>query len=134
MPIHTPGPWFLEPLDLIIYDGALPSSQAVAVAECRSNVGEQESNARLIAAAPDLLDALKDVNECLTNLYDDEPRIAGEFFGAALQERMEDAIAIAEHEPRRSLRTVVVEVSGGVAEVVQCSDDVEVQIIDRDSA
>ncbi|MFO0945636.1 MAG: hypothetical protein U1D30_06790 [Planctomycetota bacterium] len=53
---HTPGPWFLEPVDLIIYDGDHKGAEAVAFAEDRHNADEREANARLIAACPELLE------------------------------------------------------------------------------
>lgn len=56
---HTPGPWFLEPVDLIVYDGDRLAAEAVATIEYRSSVEEREANAWLIAAAPQMLDKLR---------------------------------------------------------------------------
>lgn len=64
---HTPGPWKISPLDgrtcgpsrLLVCDGTeVPQLQAVAIVTLRT--GETDANARLIAAAPELLRALKD--------------------------------------------------------------------------
>ena len=52
---HTPGPWIVD-TDHIIQDGGTSDENTIAI------VGDQEewkANARLIAAAPDLLEALK---------------------------------------------------------------------------
>lgn len=56
---HTPGPWRVvedrAPSSLEVYAGK------TAIAECwrRADVETEIANARLIAAAPELLDALK---------------------------------------------------------------------------
>ena len=53
---HTPGPWIVD-TDYIIQDGGTSDENTIAI------VGDQEewkANAHLIAAAPDLLEALKD--------------------------------------------------------------------------
>ncbi|PYQ25649.1 MAG: hypothetical protein DMF56_27020 [Acidobacteria bacterium] len=63
---HTPGPWQVSPLDgrtcgpsrLLVSSGTtLPQMQAVAIVTLRA--GETDANARLIAAAPDMLGTLK---------------------------------------------------------------------------
>lgn len=61
---HTPGPWAAEPADMFgdhnIVRG--DSDEALAVAAVVSNMrpaDQVEANARLIAAAPDLLEALR---------------------------------------------------------------------------
>lgn len=65
---HTPGPWHVSALDgrtcgpsrLLVCDGAeVPQLHAVAIVTLRT--GETDANARLIAAAPDLLQALHEV-------------------------------------------------------------------------
>ena len=63
---HTPGPWELNDFDGI---PIAKVSLYVITAPCTPNVGsglsrdENAANARLIAAAPDLLAALKAVSE-----------------------------------------------------------------------
>jgi hypothetical protein len=76
---HTPGPWFIQlpPLrsytDLHIYakytekeEAKFPGSSGKFVATVRKyDVHTQEANARLIAAAPDLLEACQKAYEYL---------------------------------------------------------------------
>jgi citrate lyase beta subunit len=68
MSTHTPGPWKVSALDartigpsrlLVCADsgGEVPQLQGVAIVTLRT--GETEANARVIAAAPELLAALK---------------------------------------------------------------------------
>lgn len=63
---HTPGPWYSE----MNVDGEIntwafddPGSPRIGVAKAYKNKNA-EANARLIAAAPDLLAALERVLEC----------------------------------------------------------------------
>ncbi len=72
---HTPGPWhvdpkaaeesFFEDVSILRHDGL-----AVAVAVHNGDIipPEPEANARLIAAAPDLLEALKPFAECCDSI------------------------------------------------------------------
>jgi len=65
---HTPGPWkFGEYKNIYAYDqGPLGRSRVVALAPAVELAGgrdEQRANARLIAAAPDLLEALTEYFE-----------------------------------------------------------------------
>lgn len=59
-PTHTPGPWTLEvnPPELLLQQFRIHAGRN-AVAKVRVSTKNSESNARLIAAAPELLDALK---------------------------------------------------------------------------
>src|SRR4051794_13527039 len=53
---HTPGPWYMAGVPAVL------SRDGVGIADCRTvdtTPQEQEANARLIAAAPDLLAACK---------------------------------------------------------------------------
>ena len=54
-PSHTPGPWKIMPLGTVIY---APSKVGPNVTIC---TGTTPANARLIAAAPELLEALKEL-------------------------------------------------------------------------
>ena len=56
---HTPGPWMV--LGKGVYTDYLPSHQIVYQFHQSATDEEAEANARLIAAAPDLLEAAKDV-------------------------------------------------------------------------
>lgn len=59
---YTPAPWTVRTRASIDYEGNIEIAEA-----CE---GEHEANARLIAAAPELLDALKDVLERFKNERD----------------------------------------------------------------
>jgi hypothetical protein len=60
---HTPGPWRLNSDALLVGNDALKMSIAIAYDSSTAADGvsreEMKANARLIAAAPDLLEALK---------------------------------------------------------------------------
>lgn len=63
---HTPGPWVVRSIDgslgtIETADGTLQVAQAQELSATDRNAGslERVDNARLIAAAPDLLEALK---------------------------------------------------------------------------
>jgi hypothetical protein len=74
---HTPGPW--ESTDIVLDSRSFdePSSQVVLVRARRGDIAyaahhltngdptEQHANAKLIAAAPQMLDALKEVKHWL---------------------------------------------------------------------
>ena len=53
---HTPGPW--AKIGASVANASTRKTIAVAVG-CDGNSGEEEANARLIAAAPELLEALE---------------------------------------------------------------------------
>ena len=64
---HTPGPWHYSP-DVSLHNTALVyGADKYLVADAgrihRRQPEEQIANAKLIAAAPDLLDALRDMTE-----------------------------------------------------------------------
>lgn len=56
---HTRGPWFEKYGSQIYTDTALNPELNIATANRMGTRSEQEANARLIAAAPELLEALK---------------------------------------------------------------------------
>lgn len=68
---HTPGPWFITGsmtryVEARIGGGMLQEVAACGPTEADGGYGEQQrANAMLIAAAPDLLDALIDVRRAL---------------------------------------------------------------------
>lgn len=76
---HTPGPWFVpeqESADLNISikapDPADPDSPwnvAVAIGACGHPDDQTQANARLIASAPALVEALKEVMGWIDNWY-----------------------------------------------------------------
>ena len=51
---HTPGPWFVDAHNNVLAEGCLVAFPSVA-----AGLEKQEANARLIAAAPDLLEAIE---------------------------------------------------------------------------
>lgn len=86
---HTPGPWYYRPEE--------PSVEAehnndtgffLTVADCGESrtmsVDEQKANARLIAAAPELLEALQ---VCLWALTDETGNIAEREYNASVMAR-----------------------------------------------
>jgi len=63
---HTPGPWFVDPDDTLAIRAPDGDDEPWHVAEVIEYCGEgdqTEANARLIAAAPDLLEALKELHK-----------------------------------------------------------------------
>jgi hypothetical protein len=94
---HTPGPWrvFTTPAGKIIGIGELTGDGVTDARFClwRGDSAEAEANARLIAAAPELLAALKGILEDdahTTSLADQRARWTSRMAAAA------DAIAKAE--------------------------------------
>jgi hypothetical protein len=72
---HTPGPWTVHQ-----FDGGDEGQSVMPVNGEQAVAGpfygtEAQTNARLIAAAPEMLEALRDAALDLTD-YTDEPRIA----------------------------------------------------------
>lgn len=61
---HTLGPWRFDPDNHNVYGGGL-----LAQVFGHLHNGEREANARLIAAAPDMLDELKAIH---SNLHGDD--------------------------------------------------------------
>ena len=60
---HTPGPWTISPYSSIV--GIAVSGGGIVIAGVRGGKERSEADARLIAAAPDLLElALQYADEC----------------------------------------------------------------------
>lgn len=53
---HTAGPW--EAVSNLVRTARTPTGGGFMVAECPANIGSRLEDARLIAAAPELLEAL----------------------------------------------------------------------------
>ncbi len=94
---HTPGPWYMEANEAELYyevNGEMQKMIAIGTAKDESPIlayvpttwDEDKANARLIAAAPELLEACKGVMDMLD----------GEFPGHPMSERVRKAIAKAE--------------------------------------
>lgn len=62
---HTPGPWIWDGETLKAGGEHLPVYGACSPMSGGSWIGEAKENSRLIAAAPDLLAALKDIVEAV---------------------------------------------------------------------
>src|SRR5438445_8827143 len=73
---HTPGPWEYRsstdsccPFVLVAPHPFIPDARrTLAINLSPASHGENDANARLIAAAPELLDALKVIKACSTGL------------------------------------------------------------------
>ena len=84
---HTPGPWRISEYDngylIGAYDGsiALTTGRAITIKKYKN---EREANARLIAAAPELLEALSAVTNNYIDTYGDEGNDAPESIKVAL--------------------------------------------------
>ena len=85
---HTKGPWRYEPISTCgaVYQG---SDYRMEVCRVNGRDGEQQANARLIAAAPQLLEACEAVNR-LVEILDRKIRLVsqrrGGSFGIAVDE------------------------------------------------
>jgi hypothetical protein len=70
---HTPGPWVATP-----YGDVMPRGANYLVASCSSKSGmyrDYEANARLIAAAPQLLEAAQAAWNCIAELPPTQARV-----------------------------------------------------------
>ena len=99
---HTPGPWRYQPGFLTVYTcshGETGITQAIAKpldGNGDFNPPTMEANARLISAAPDLLEALKDAVSSLEYVNTHHPEATG---CGVRQERIEAGLkAIAKAE------------------------------------
>lgn len=75
---HTPGPWYIEPTGERTCNGptvSIDQSPLKIVARPDWHLDHEEymANARLIAAAPDLLEALHDCLTIVQDEYDEDP-------------------------------------------------------------
>ena len=64
---HTPGPWHIDGRDVCAWDGKIETT----ICECYAHISigryNAEDNARLIAAAPDLLSAIELIANAFAN-------------------------------------------------------------------
>ena len=73
---HTPGPWRVDPAFFPEQPKVYPDNGSGDFAHiCRVNAGPDgyQANARVIAAAPDLLAALEDIEQWDRNSYNSLP-------------------------------------------------------------
>lgn len=70
---HTPGPWAITDDGVGVFSANMPLHQNKVIANCGAVAREREeneANARLIAATPDLLVALHASVQCISDLLD----------------------------------------------------------------
>ena len=67
--MHTPGPWYFQKSGPEYIIKPIPGD-VVAVTDPQETGGQEEANARLIAAAPDMLFELKTIR----SIFNDEGR------------------------------------------------------------
>lgn len=89
---HTPGPWFVWGGQIKPENGGWQQKRFIAEIPLHTSV-EQSANARLIAAAPDLLEALETILICKTNDNGETPELSN-----YLAEQARAAIAKAKGE------------------------------------
>lgn len=87
---HTPGPWHLHNMEQNTVCG--PDYGAIAFANTRRDKREDHANARLIAAAPELLEACKQTVKYL-NFYNLAEK---EMMGYHLKNTLQKVIDLAE--------------------------------------
>lgn len=103
---HTPGPWFVFGNGASVGGGhptvGDESSGLASTATKRRPVEEQKANARLIAAAPDLLDACREADGFLSQLVLDGGEYVplsqrlGMIGGGLTHKKLKDAISKSE--------------------------------------
>lgn len=86
---HTPGPWSIEERYTDSY--AINPNVAWLGASSSDKEGENEANAHLIAAAPDLLVALEEVLSCISETRGADARAAVEMAQAAINKAKGEA-------------------------------------------
>jgi len=94
---HTPGPWIVDGVD-ITTEGS-KDFVTVAIVETSKPVEVVHANARIIAAAPELLEALKLAHSLLENMLEQEEYEVSSEVGEAIeniQETIMNALAKAE--------------------------------------
>jgi hypothetical protein len=77
---HTPGPWKLVRQLGYNHVESTTSDRNFIVASCPLNSEEDHANANLIAAAPELLEALDKAWYFIENVTDEDPERTDKFF------------------------------------------------------
>ena len=62
---HTPGPWAVSPDHIFRNQADIFEIHWSTIGECIAECVHGEANARLIAAAPELLEALQHIRRCI---------------------------------------------------------------------
>ena len=88
---HTPGPWIIETYSVVASNTPVDGGDIICEAQLifDDSMRRWQANARLIAAAPELLAALKDAREYIRQLLDAMPHEAGDYI-CNNGERIED--------------------------------------------
>jgi hypothetical protein len=105
---HSPGPWIIETRlhvhaikdangQDLTYQDTEPQPDAGSVTSRGKSANETLANARLIAAAPQMLEALRAALEAMGDTYD--ARDAAGTEGEQLRDQIAEAIAAATGEP-----------------------------------
>lgn len=85
---HTPGPWTVMDRNIYAADVYAPNSVDASglIASVRLNTNHGYANAHLIAAAPELLDALKALrfNDCFCEVRIGNPMFRGQHTAACI--------------------------------------------------
>ena len=68
MTTHTPGPWRFSGMAIYNAEATLPSHKIASMSCSLKDAHEMQANARLIAAAPDLLESLQEILNIGTDL------------------------------------------------------------------
>ena len=58
---HTPGPWVIQETNFAQQKNVYAQADKPPIATVYGSTGENEANARLIAAAPEMLEALRNL-------------------------------------------------------------------------
>jgi hypothetical protein len=103
---HTPGPWDYD-MDYIVApdpDGRHPDIYIAEIAHSDdegriASPQQQDANRRLIAAAPDLLEALQRAEFLMRRVYEGDHHALENLLSAAAQARAAIAKATAIHQP-----------------------------------
>ena len=107
---HTPGPWYVTDIAIIGNNGGTWIAEHPAIkwrtlksvtnsgdAIVAESIKQANANARLIAAAPQMLEALRAALEAMGDTYD--ARDAASTEGEQLRDQIAEAIAAATGEP-----------------------------------
>lgn len=100
---HTPSPWIEgESHETSVQIWSVPAKKTVALVECL--LGDQKhlrADARLIVAAPELLEALVNANKLLTQMMPGVAHIALQDYGFLNSTLLQVTAAIAKAEGKR---------------------------------
>lgn len=76
---HTPGPWYFSEISETTQPQISSELTGRTLAICYENGGEERANAFLIAAAPDLLEALRECHQVIGDRVREHRKHGAEF-------------------------------------------------------